>query len=227
MAWSQLFTSPLELFAVLTGVACVFLITISVRIPVRILGRRLGTIDHVLNWPVGILTSAAYVYIFWHSRLYLNSVLQVFYVGSGFLGWYWWLRGGANAQPLAIRRAPLRVLALIAIAVVFATIVMTIVMRDHTDSAAPLWDALVVCLSLAAQLVMTRKYFEHWWFWLAVDAVGIVLFARQQLLLTSVLYLLYAALCVRGLVTWRRMAPGRARAIDGPWSDWDSAGVRV
>jgi nicotinamide mononucleotide transporter len=228
MAWSQLFTSPLELFAVVTGIACVFLITVSVRIPVRVGGRHLVTIDHVANWPVGILTSAAYVYIFWHSRLYLNSVLQVFYVGSGFLGWYWWLRGGAHAERLPIRRISSALLAGTLAAIVVATVVMTAVMRDHTDSAAPLWDALVVCLSLAAQLVMTRKYFEHWWLWLSVDAVGIVLFASQDLLLTSVLYVVYAGLCVRGLVTWRRMQLAVVPVpLDGPWSDWDSAGARA
>lgn len=224
MAWSQLFTSPLELFAVLTGIACVFLITVSVRIPVRV-GRHVVTVDHVANWPIGILTSAAYVYIFWHSRLYLNSVLQVFYVGSGFLGWYWWLRGGAQAQRLPIRRISAGLVALTMAAIAVGTAVMTVVMRDHTDSAAPLWDALVVCLSLAAQLVMTRKFFEHWWLWLSVDAVGIVLIASQDLLLTSLLYVIYAGLCVRGLVTWRRM--GAAPSLDGPWSDWDSAGARV
>jgi nicotinamide mononucleotide transporter len=203
--WHQLFTSPLEAFGLITGVLCVFLITVSRKWDISIRGKHLVTIDYVWNWPIGIMTSAAYVYIFHNYDLFLNSWLQVFYVATGFIGWGMWLWGGPNKTELPIQRANLKVMALGILTVIVSTLFMWQMMLIHVHSAEPFWDALVVALSLTAQLIMTRKYLEHWYFWIAVDIVGVVLFASQGLMLTSLLYLIYGCICVRGLFTWHRM----------------------
>lgn len=44
-------------------------------------------------WPVGIITSAVYIWVFFTSRFYADGSLQVYYLVISCLGWYWWLRG--------------------------------------------------------------------------------------------------------------------------------------
>lgn len=162
-------------------------------------------IDHVWNWPIGNISSAAFVYVFWHSRLYLNSLLQIFYVVVGFIGWYWWLRGGERKTRRQISRLTVRG-ALVALALTGAGTVVMWDMESHfTSSASPFYDALVVALSLTAQFVLTGKWLEHWWIWILVDIIGTVLFWNEGLQLTSILYVIYGSICVRGLFTWRRM----------------------
>ncbi len=60
--------------------------------------------QNVWNWPIGIANSAFYVIVFFQARLFADSSLNVLYVALGFLGWYWWLRGGAHRTSLKVGR---------------------------------------------------------------------------------------------------------------------------
>jgi len=44
-------------------------------------------------WPVGIVTSAVYIWVFYTSGFYADGSLQVYYLVISVLGWYWWLKG--------------------------------------------------------------------------------------------------------------------------------------
>ena len=41
-------------------------------------------------WFAGILSSLIYLYLMFSVNLYMESVLQIFYVGMGFYGWFKW-----------------------------------------------------------------------------------------------------------------------------------------
>ncbi len=50
-------------------------------------------------WPVGIVTSAVYIWVFFSSRFYADMSLQGYYLVISCMGWYWWTRGsGLRAQ---------------------------------------------------------------------------------------------------------------------------------
>src|SRR5664279_3516293 len=50
-------------------------------------------------WPVGIVTSAVYIWVFFTSKIYADMSLQVYYLAISIMGWYWWVRGtGHRAQ---------------------------------------------------------------------------------------------------------------------------------
>jgi len=41
-------------------------------------------------WPVGIITSAVYIWVFFTTRFYADMSLQVYYLVISVFGWYWW-----------------------------------------------------------------------------------------------------------------------------------------
>jgi nicotinamide mononucleotide transporter len=50
-------------------------------------------------WPVGIITSAVYIWVFLTGKLYADMSLQGYYLVISILGWYWWIKGaGLRAQ---------------------------------------------------------------------------------------------------------------------------------
>jgi len=74
------FSHKLELFAALTGLICVWL----------------NTRNNHWGWFFGILSVVPYIYIFYESGLYGDSILSLFYFVVSIWGWYHWLFGGRN-----------------------------------------------------------------------------------------------------------------------------------
>jgi nicotinamide mononucleotide transporter len=186
-SWRHLISSdPVEVLGFVAGGACVWL---AVR-------------EIVWNWPIGVANSIFYVIVFLQARLFADMSLQVAFAILGFYGWYMWLFGGAQRTEEEISRTPLRQIAALAIACAVATYGGTFYLATIKDSA-PFLDALITSMSLAAQYMLTRKYLENWYVWIAVDVISIGLYAYKHLALTAVLYAIYLAMCIAGVVKWR------------------------
>jgi nicotinamide mononucleotide transporter len=71
----------IEIFGAATGIIYVFL---EIR-------------QTIWLWPLGIITSALYVWIFFTSKLYADMSLQTYYVVISILGWYWWIKGSGQS----------------------------------------------------------------------------------------------------------------------------------
>ena len=70
----------IEIFGALTGVLYVFL---EIR-------------QNLWLWPVGIITSAVYIIVFFTGKLYADMSLQGYYLMISVIGWYWWTKGSGQ-----------------------------------------------------------------------------------------------------------------------------------
>lgn len=177
-----------EIIGFVTGALCVWL---AVR-------------QNVWNFPIGIANNLVYVVLFVTTGLYAGAGLQVVYLGLAALGWYWWLRGGADGGALVPRETPRWVWpAGAALAAVLAAVLFW-VLSTWTDSSAPVMDSLTTSLSLVAQLMLNRKWIGTWWVWIAADVLFVGLYISLELYLTAALYVGFIGLCALGLRDWRR-----------------------
>jgi nicotinamide mononucleotide transporter len=174
-----------EALGFVTGAACVWL----------------GVKQNVWNWPIGIANNAFYVIVFVQARLFADASLQVAFAALGAYGWYAWVRRDARDETLAVSRTPVATWLIAAAGVTLVTALLTVYLKTVAD-AAPFLDALTTTLSLAAQYLMTRKYLECWWVWIAVDVISIGLYEFKRLELTALLYAVFLAMCVIGARTW-------------------------
>ena len=215
---SQAGRSPRAL-AVAYGVPAVFSVALGVGSATRLLpfdwleafgfisgawGVWLQVRENVWNWPIQLISSALYVVVFLNARLFSDASLNVLYVVLYLLGWYWWLRGGENRGELHIARVTQRMTLLLAGLTVVATAAWTVFLTSIADSA-PFLDAFTTVLSLVALFLTARKIFESWHLWIFVNLVYIGLYVYKSLVLTAVLYAIFAGLSVAGLINWRRL----------------------
>lgn len=158
---------------------------------------------NIWTFPVGIANNVFFFVLFLEAGLYADAWLQVLYLVLGAVGWYWWLFGGVDRTALDVRRTPAWGYAVTVVLVAAGTVVIWALLSSHTDSTVPWGDAVTTSLSLGAQLMLNRKWIGNWYFWIAADVIYIALYAYKGLYLTSVLYVLFLAMCVVGLVQWR------------------------
>jgi nicotinamide mononucleotide transporter len=156
------------------------------------------------TWPIGIANNLLYLVVFWSSGLYADSLLQIFYAAVAVYGIWRWRsgRGAAAVRPVAsVSRREALLLA--AVGVVFAT-ALAVTLDRTTPSTVPWADAITTTLSLAAQWLMGRRFLENWWVWIAVDLLYVPLYLYKGLAVTAVLYAIFLAICIQGLLHWRR-----------------------
>ncbi|WP_326524999.1 nicotinamide riboside transporter PnuC [Sphingomonas sp.] len=181
--------NQLEMIAVALGVANIALII-----------RR-----SIWNYPVGIAMVALYALIFWDVKLYSDAALQLFFIGAQAYGWIAWARASGAMGDIVVERLDTRGRLRWGGAMLAGAAALGWAMHRFTDASLPYWDALVAAPSVAAQLMLARRYLENWVVWIAVDVVAIGLYATKGLLPTAALYAGFLVLAAVGLATWRRV----------------------
>lgn len=163
-------------------------------------------------WPVGIVTSAVYIWVFFHGKLYADMSLQGYYLVISVAGWYWWVRGdgakgrggGREKEELKVTRITKKLALILVIIFAGLYIVMYFVLSRLTDSPVPGFDAFLTSLSIVATWMLARKIYEHWFLWIVVDSVASGLFLFRGLYPTVILYIVYCTMSFAGLREWKR-----------------------
>jgi nicotinamide mononucleotide transporter len=190
--------------------------------------------QNIWLWPLGIITSGVYVWIFFTSKLYADMSLQAYYVFISVLGWYWWVKGtghrvqgeGYSAKvegesrrmgegeieakqkgentALQVNRLKLKIGINLSVAFIILYFIMWIVLSRLTDSPVPGWDSFLTSLSIIATWMLARKIYEHWFLWIVVNTLSLVLYFWRGLYPTVVLYVIYGVMSFIGLKAWKK-----------------------
>lgn len=180
--------SVIEILAVLLGIANILLII-----------RR-----SIWNFPVAIAMVALYFVIFREAKLYSDAGLQIFFALVNLYGWWSWHRNTADAGEVIVRRLPALGYGLWIAGSIAAIWAWGSFMGSYTATSYPYWDASVAMLSVAGQILMTRRFVENWHYWIIVNLISIPLYVVKALHLTAGLYGVFLVLAIAGLVEWRK-----------------------
>lgn len=187
--------SWLEVLAALFGLANILLIV-----------RR-----SVWNFPAALIMVTLTGVVLWEAKLYSDAGLQAFFFIVNILGWVLWARNrGAAGEIIVDRLGAAGQVVWIALAMA-ATYGWGLFMALNTDATNPWWDASVAMLSIAAQILMTRRYINNWHWWIVVNILSIGLYWQKQLYVFTGLYVVFLGMAIWGLIEWRR-AEARQRA---------------
>lgn len=181
--------TALEILAFLLGIANVTLVVLR----------------SIWNYVFGLAMVALYAVIFVDARLYSDAILQGFFFVVQIYGWWNWARDRARAGQVTVGHLGARERLAWAAGCVIATLLWGFGMHRFTDAAFPWADAALAITSVAAQILLSRRVVENWWLWIAVDIGSIALYAAKGLWLTMVLYAIFLALAIWGLIDWRQV----------------------
>jgi nicotinamide mononucleotide transporter len=158
----------------------------------------------VWNFPVAIVMVSLYFLIFRDAKLYSDAGLQVFFIAVNLYGWWSWYRNKSGAGEVVVRRLTRLGYAEWIVASLALIGAWGFFMGNYTGTTYPYWDAAVAMLSVAAQILMVRRYVENWHWWIIVNLISIPLYVVKELYLTAGLYGVFLVLAIAGLVEWRK-----------------------
>ena len=158
----------------------------------------------IWNYPFALAMVSLYAWIFYGAKLYSDALLQLFYFAVNLYGWWNWAKSRAETGEVRVeslgRGARLAWLAGCAAAIAG----WGAVVHRFTDATYPWWDGSVAMISVAAQILQSRRKWESWVLWILVDLIAIPLFMVKDLWLTAALYGVFLALSVWGLIDWTK-----------------------
>ena len=199
----------------------------------------LASLEKIVNYLFGLINVTLFAIIFFQIQLYASLLLQLFFFAANLYGWYAWSRQTSqNEAELQIRWLPLpKALSWLAACVVaialmtlyidpvFAVLTrvavnvmqamgVNVVMPTLQPDAFPFWDSCMMVLSIAAMVLMTRKYVENWLLWVIINVISVAIFALQGVYAMALEYLILTFIALNGSRMWMNSARERgSRAL--------------
>lgn len=181
-------TSPWEAAAALIGLAYLLL---AVR-------------RNLLCWLCAFASTSIYVVLFARAQLYMQVLLNLFYLVMAVYGFIDWRRGRTGSGDVRIESWSVNQHVMAAALVIIASAINGWMLTRWTDSPAPYLDSFVTWGSFVTTWMVARRIIENWLYWIVVDGAAAWLYFSQGLLPTTLLFIIYLGIVVRGYFVWRR-----------------------
>lgn len=173
----------IEIIAVILTLWCVFL-TIKI---------------NILCWPVGIASSIAYLYVCYVQRLYVGSLVEIIFIIQGIYGWYYWDK---HREPPTFNFSPLDFIVHLICAGIISIGLSTLLL--NTDNPQPFLDSFTTILALLAGWYLSIKNTWAWPAFLIGNIFFVLLFIKQGMWPSALLYTILTILALKGLSSWTR-----------------------
>lgn len=159
--------------------------------------------QNIWCWAAAAASTSLYLFIMYQANLYMESVLQVFYLAMAAYGWYEWRHGGAGGKELEVSTWPVRFHIFAGGSVLLMTLVTGELLSRYSEAALPFPDAFTTWGAIIATFMVARKILENWIYWFLIDAVSIGLYVSRELYFTAALFAAYLVMIVIGYRSWR------------------------
>jgi len=160
--------------------------------------------ENSLCWYCAFFSTAIYVYIFGDVSLYMESVLNVYYMGMAVYGWLQWQKGGANHSGVEIVRWTAKHHIICILVILIASVISGYLLSVNTDARLPYLDSFTTWASVLTTVMVARKVLENWLYWIVINSVSIYLYIDRDLDQTAAMVTLYLVLSVLGYVAWKK-----------------------
>lgn len=167
---------------------------------------------HRFMWVVGVLTSAAAMWVFFRQGLYASFGLNTYYLITAFIGLWHWTRDSRRIdvekkddsdETIVLNRLSLRTV-LMSLAFSAAGIFALAWVMELVENPMSYLDSAVTVLSIVATWWLVKSYIEQWWLWILADTLSTILCLTQGMWWMSVLYAAYTVSAFIGLHYWRK-----------------------
>jgi len=163
--------------------------------------------ENIWCWIFGIVGSLITVFLYFHTKLYLESILNVYYIWAGFYGWWYWNKAKekttekANVPVVAWQPSYHFVNIVLCLSI---SVSVGVLMKKYTDSPRPYIDATMAVFSFSATYLEARKVLSAWIYWFVINGASIILQFDRGLNIYAYLSIVYTVMSIVGYLQWKK-----------------------
>lgn len=165
---------------------------------------------NIWTWPIGIIGVILFGFLFYQIRLYADMAEQLYYLITGFTGWYLWSKVRDEKEIPVTRLSTQQLGAWIIGILITGLCVGAATARIHLwlphmfpePADLPYLDSITTMTAFAAQFLMMRRKLENWHLWIALDICAVGLYWYKGVPFVALLYFLFLINAIYGLKKW-------------------------
>lgn len=147
--------------------------------------------------------------------LYVDTLLQIFYVVISFVGIYQWKYGSKDKTELPITYLTLKEHILVVVGGLILTAIVGFLFDNYTAAAASYLDTFTTVFSVIITFMVIQKKMDNWAYWFVIDSVYVYLYWTRGGYLFALLFVVYLFIVVAGYFSWKRDLEGGQLTADG------------
>lgn len=162
--------------------------------------------ENVWCWFFGILSCALWAWATYALYdLWVDGLLNIFYVIMGFVGIYQWKFGSRERKELPITQMTVNQHVIVIIVGVVFTFVLGYIFDVFTTAQKTYLDSFTTSFAIFATFMTIQKKLENWIYWIVVDFLYIFMYWSTGAYLFMMLYIVYCIIAVRGFFEWKKL----------------------
>ena len=181
-------TTWLEYIAVVFGIASVIF----------------SRMENILVYPVGMINTAIYIYLYITHGLYADASVNFYYTVMSIIGWRMWANKHEGRSVVIITKSNTKDWISAFIFFGICWVVLYLLLKVFTDSTVPIADSFTSAAAFTGMWLMNKKKIENWMWWIITDLASIPLNFYKHLVFTSFQYLIFLILACMGYFTWMK-----------------------
>ena len=158
--------------------------------------------QHIACWYAAFISTFIYILIYWDVSLYMESILNVYYLLMAIYGWFSWNKKSKIDKNFVISWSYINhsiVITLILILTISSGFYLS-----KTDAVYPYLDSFTTWASVITTFMVAQKVLSNWIFWIIINSVAIFLNFDRELYFTVYLLMIYQLMSIYGYYQWRK-----------------------
>ncbi len=162
--------------------------------------------NSILCWIFGMFSSGLWAYEAWFEyALLYDSILNLFYVIMGGVGWYSWARKTETGNSTNLVSLPFSHHARILLVGTCVSLIAAYIADVFSSADLPFIDAPTTVFSIIATFLLIKKDVGNWIYWIVVDSIYVGIYMYKGAFLFAILFLIYTIMAILGWYNWRKL----------------------
>lgn len=176
-------------------------------------------------YPTSIVACTGWAVMAYQLNLYSDQLLNLYFIGISVVGWIWWCQksqDGSDKYEIKYMDRSSQVVTVIGLVLWVAVLgtyidpIFTAIATPvayllgetyiHTPASLPYWDAFTTVTSFFAMYLLTKRYVESWYLWMAVNVVTVGLYFYRGVYFFSAEYVIFLANSVFAAYQWHKLS---------------------
>jgi nicotinamide mononucleotide transporter len=162
--------------------------------------------NSIYVFPFGIVSTLIFVYLLYQWNLLGDMVINAYYFIMSIYGWYHWLKGGNNQQPIPVSKVMQKEW-ITAVLIGFTT-ALAIYVLYYTTQRLENWvsyvDMITTGIFFAGMWLMAKRKLEHWLVLGLGNFISVPLYFYKGYSFSAFLYVFLFIIAIFGYQEWKK-----------------------